>query len=370
MAASEVLRAREREPHSRRSAAVKLGLRIVVSAVLLTILVTKIPSDTLEPKDTGAGTLTFLIGALVLTFVGFVLSAWRWQRVLAVFDEHVALRTLLGYYLAGQFVGNVLPSTIGGDVLRISRAGKDTGSPDIAFASVAIERLTGFVALPLLTIIGIMIKPSLLDVPHAWISIAIAGATVLALLVILVVAGSPRLAGRFAKHENWMRFVGAVHIGVDRMRREPGRTTSVLIAAVAYQASVVAAVWCAVHSLGVSVPDASVIAFVPAVAMAQVLPISLSGLGIREGLLVLLLHPLGVPTGKAIGVGLLWYGMTLVVSLLGAPLFAVGHRHARDSPADETDETRGDGDVGADADDTNVIPPDVAVAGPTPTRRR
>jgi hypothetical protein len=40
----------------------------------------------------------------------------------------------------------------------------------------------------------------------------------------------------------------------------------------------------------------------------------------------MLLRPLDVPTGKAIGIGLLWYGMTLVVSLLGAPAFAVGHR--------------------------------------------
>jgi hypothetical protein len=103
-----------------------------------------------------------------------------------------------------------------------------------------------------------------------------------------------------------------------------------------------------VHALGVSVPDASVLAFVPAVAMAQVLPISLSGLGIREGLLVLLLHPLGVPTGKAIGVGLLWYGMTLIVSLLGAPLFAVGHREGKTMP-----------------DDSEGIPPDAAIAGPT-----
>jgi uncharacterized membrane protein YbhN (UPF0104 family) len=257
----------------------------------------------------------------------------------------------LGYYLAGQFVGNVLPSTVGGDVLRVSRAAKSTGSSDVAFASVAIERLTGFVALPLLTLIGLMIKPSLLDVPHAWISIVISLVTVGALLIILVVAGSPHLAGRFAKHQNWMRFVGAVHIGVDRMRREPARAASVLLAALAYQASVVAAVWCAVHSLGVSVPDASVLAFVPAVAMAQVLPISLSGLGIREGLLVLLLHPLGVPTGKAIGVGLLWYGMTLVVSLLGAPLFAAGYREGKDG----------------DGDDAEGLPPDAAVAGPTIT---
>ena len=70
-------------------------------------------------------------------------------------------------------------------------------------------------------------------------------------------------------------------------------------------------------------------------ASAQVLPISLSGLGIREGLLVLLLHPLDVPTGKAIAVGLLWYGMTLVVSLLGAPAFAVGQRHDGDRDGDE-----------------------------------
>jgi len=41
---------------------------------------------------------------------------------------------------------------------------------------------------------------------------------------------------------------------------------------------------------------------------------------------VLLLHPLGIPNGQAIGIGLLWYLTMLLVSLLGAPAFAVGHR--------------------------------------------
>jgi hypothetical protein len=111
------------------------------------------------------------------------------------------------------------------------------------------------------------------------------------------------------------------------MRREPRRAISVLVAAITYQLSVLVAVYCAIHALGISVPNGAVLAFLPAVASAQVLPISLSGLGIREGLLVLLLRPLDVPTGRAVAVGLLWYGMTLVVSLLGAPAFAVGHRH-------------------------------------------
>src|SRR5262245_9439236 len=181
--------------HFHVSGATKLGVRIIVSAALLVFLITKIPADDVQPKDTHTGTLLFLGFGLLFTFVGFVLSAWRWQRVFAVFDVHVPLRTLLSHYLAGQFVGNVLPSTIGGDVLRVSRAAKTTGAGDIAFASVVIERLSGFVALPLLSFIGFALEPSLLQVDRSWIAVMIAGATIAALVIILFVAGSPHLAG-------------------------------------------------------------------------------------------------------------------------------------------------------------------------------
>ena len=58
---------------------------------------------------------------------------------------------------------------------------------------------------------------------------------------------------------------------------------------------------------------------------------------------MLLLRPLDVPTGKAIGVGLLWYGMTLVVSLLGAPAFAVGQRHDHEQASVDDDVTPTEG---------------------------
>jgi uncharacterized membrane protein YbhN (UPF0104 family) len=79
------------------------------------------------------------------------------------------------------------------------------------------------------------------------------------------------------------------------------------------------------------VPFAALVAFVPAVAMAQVVPISLSGLGIREGMLVLLLTPLGISNGHAVGLGLAWYATMLLVSLPGAPAFAVGNRKRAES---------------------------------------
>ena len=363
MAAPETAGAGDGRRHFRLSAASKLALRLVVSVALLVLLITKIPADEVQPKDTHTGTLLFLAFGLLFTLAGFVLSAWRWQRTFAVFDVHVPLRTLLGHYLAGQFVGNVLPSTIGGDVLRVSRAAKSTGTSDVAFASVVIERLSGFVALPLRSLIGFALEPSLLELDHSWIALVIAGATVVALIVILAVAASPRLAGRFAKHQNWMRFIGAVHVGVDRIRREPRRASSVLVAAITYQLSVLIAVYCAIHALGISVPNGAVLAFLPAVASAQVLPISLSGLGVREGLLVLLLRPLDVPTGKAIGVGLLWYGMTLVVSLLGAPAFAVGQRH---EGSEHTIDLTAEAEAEPDDDTASSPPAPTPASSPTP----
>jgi len=310
----------------RVSGAAKLGVRIVVSVALLVLLITKIPADEVQPKDTHTGTLLFLAFGLVFTLVGFVLSAWRWQRVLMVFDVHASLFTLTNHYLAGLFVGNLLPSTVGGDVLRISRSSADTGNTTTAFAAVVLERLTGFVALPILVLLGFAINPSLLEIDRSSFAVAIALGTLVFLGVILFLAGHPKAAGRFAEHDNWMRAIGAVHIGVDRLRRDWKDAFVALFAALLYQITVVASVYCAFHVVDVRVPNAAVLAYVPAVAMAQVVPITIGGLGVREGLLAFFFHPMGVPTGRAVAIGLLWYGMTLLVSVIGAPAFAVGHK--------------------------------------------
>jgi hypothetical protein len=323
-----------------RRASWTLWLRLGVSVALLGFLVSKIHLGNLFPKNPHASTLFFFVAGIAMAGLGIVLSAWRWQRALAVFDTHVPLRTLVSHYFAGQFVGNVLPSTIGGDVLRVSWGTKTTGSGEISFASVVLERLTGFVALPLLAVLGFALRPSLIESDHAWIALAISGVSLFALLVILVLAAHPRLAGRFRDHDNWMRFIGAVHVGVDRLWRQPRLAAGVLGAALVYQVSTVLVVYCAVRTLGVSIPNAAVLAFAPAVAMAQVLPLSLSGLGVREGMLVLLLQPLGVSSGRAVAVGLLWYAMMLIVSLVGAPAFAVGHRHPRSDRGDTPPSSR------------------------------
>jgi uncharacterized membrane protein YbhN (UPF0104 family) len=82
----------------------------------------------------------------------------------------VPLGTLTRHYFAGQFVSNVMPSTVGGDVVRVARVAKNVGSTTVAFGSVVLERLSGMIALPLLVVVGFALRPSLLPVEHAWLA--------------------------------------------------------------------------------------------------------------------------------------------------------------------------------------------------------
>jgi uncharacterized membrane protein YbhN (UPF0104 family) len=308
----------------------KVVLRIAFAAALLALLIAKTPDfDGVFPGQHHLFTAVLLALAVLMAFIGIVLSAWRWQRVLLLFDRHVPLRTLTTHYFAGQFVGNALPSTIGGDVVRVARASTTVESPSIAFASVVLERLTGFVALPLLVFVGFVLKPSLLDEEHAWIALLVAVISLASLGMILYVAGHPRIAGRFAERENWTRFVGAVHLGVDRLRREPHHIAPILGTAMIYQLSIICTFGLIFRALDLPVPIVAVFAFVPAVAMLQVLPISFGGFGVREGALILFLSALGVSNAQAIAAGVLFYVVVLITSLPGAPAFAVGHRGPR-----------------------------------------
>ncbi|HVW33658.1 MAG TPA: lysylphosphatidylglycerol synthase transmembrane domain-containing protein [Acidimicrobiia bacterium] len=300
----------------------------MASAVMLGLLLPRMHLPSLLPRDHHGDTVVYLLLGLLTTLAGIILSAWRWQRVLATFDTETRLPNLVNHYLAGQFVGNFLPSTIGGDVLRVSRL--STTRPDIAnataFASVVIERLTGWIVLPLLTLTGLLLRPSLLHLGVSRLALALSAGTLLLLAGILAAAASPRVAGRFAANEGWTRFIGAVHLGVVSLKRRPAAAAGLIGVATVYQLSPVLAAWFATRALGLHLPMMAILAFMPVVAIAQVLPVSLNGLGIREGALVVFLGPLGVSTGQAVAVGLIVYALTLAVSLLGAPAFAVGGR--------------------------------------------
>ena len=326
-------------PDGKRKARLSLAARLVVSGLLMWVLVAKIGDNWSEAiPHRSVHTFGWLAGAFVLTFAGVVLSAVRWSAVLAALDLRPPFRRLVSLYFAGQFMGNVLPSTIGGDALRVSRLSKETGEGPTTFASVVLERLTGWLVLPVITLVGLAVNPGLRELGNASaIAAATAGGTLLLLTLVLVLTGrqGEGIEGRLEHNAGWRRFTSATRYGIHRLTHEPAAAARILATGFAYQFILIGSALMAARALGLpaGVGPTALLAFMPAVLIAQVLPISISGLGVRELLFALFLHPLGVPRSQAIALGVLLYLLNLVVSLFGAPSFAVGRSPAAPAAA-------------------------------------
>ena len=140
-------------------------------------------------------------------------------------------------------------------------------------------------------------------------------------------ASHPLVGGRFADRDGWQRFIHAVHVGVVELRGNPNQAARVLVVSVLFQAILETEAWMAarvvdIQALGIR----EMIGFIPDIAIAQLLPITIGGIGVRETLFVVFLEALGManPEPKAVSLGILLYLLTLVASLPGALTFVIG----------------------------------------------
>ena len=236
----------------------------------------------------------------------------------------------MSHYLAGQFVSNVLPTTIGGDVLRVSRlsATRRVARHLRLGGAGAADGVAGAAGhhhrrLPR--------QPRAAPPRHRHpVALALAVSTLLCWSACW--PRPPAAASAGASHLGRLAPVRGRHPpGRRPAAPHPGAAANVLVAGFAYQLALVLAAVAAAQALGLRPPPGltALLAFFPAVLIAQVLPISMSGLGVREGAFVLFLGPARRGHEEAIALGLLLYLLNLAVSLLGAPAFAAGGRRRR-----------------------------------------
>jgi uncharacterized protein (TIRG00374 family) len=269
--------------------------------------------------------LAWLVGAGLLLVFSYVLSTLRWMQVMRSLGLRSRFDTLLSHSLAGQFVSNALPTTIGGDVVRISRLSKNTGDSPGSFSSVVLDRLTGWIVLPLITLLGLLLNPSLRELgAQTRLVVAVALGTLVLLILVLYAADHRLLGGRFRNREGWQRFVAAIHLGLGSLRRRPMAVVSVVAVGFVYQFVLVLSAFMAARALGIAVGLTALMVFFPIVLIAQVMPISIAGLGVREFMFVFLLSAVGVPDQQALALGLLVWILTVATSLLGVPAYAIG----------------------------------------------
>lgn len=304
--------------------------RIAISVALLVFLYARTPrfdADELLP-DWNSTTVWWLVGALALTFSSHVMSTMRWFETAKAIRVPSSPGRLFSHYMAGVFVSNFVPTTVGGDVLRVRRLSKDSDDAPGAFASVTFERLSGWLVLPAISLFGLLISSRVrgLGTPTR-VALIVAVVCLVGLVAVLVLAGSEVVGRRLGERTGLLSWLNGVHTGIDSMRERPRAAVRILWAAFAYQLVMMLVAWFAMQAMGIEgVGIAALLAFYPAVLILQVLPLGIGGLGVRESALVLFFGALGVPDEQSVALGLLLYFLTLASSLIGLPMLVFGDR--------------------------------------------
>jgi uncharacterized membrane protein YbhN (UPF0104 family) len=261
--------------------------------------------------------------AVALYVVATIASARRWQLYARDLGFEQTLPQYCAYTIIGMFFGLVLPTLVGGDVMRVWYLNGQSGRKWAAIASVFLERVNGLAILILTACVGVLIAP--IELPW-WIVGSVWGSAACACLGLAAVPILQRWQRLSAERREQLRMVGA-------LLRAPRTLIESSLLSFLVQAVAVLLVWCLGVGLGLDVPIAYYCVVVPMVSLLMMLPISVNGMGVREGGMVLFLLPLGVEESAALTLAFLWFTAGVAVSLMGGLVYLFGTSGQTDTAA-------------------------------------
>jgi uncharacterized membrane protein YbhN (UPF0104 family) len=268
----------------------------------------------------------YFLGAVAITIGSVWPMAWRWQRLLAA----KAIQDRLGWLVRAYFVaytgGQVLPTAVGGDAVRIldtSRRHPGKGGP--VAASIILERALGGAATLLLAAVGFALAVGHYDVgPYLWIEGGFVAGTVL----LAVLLFSRRLRPLLARTVPLLRLlrierpVRAVYEGLHAYRDHVGLMVWVFALTVVVQAVRVLAIWMTGKAVGVELSPRPYYVMGPLFFLIMLVPFTLNGIAVRESFFVSFLGNLGVHADAAFATGFLYFVVVICMSLPGLAIFA------------------------------------------------
>ena len=116
----------------------------------------------------------FLVLSLFVSAAMVWVSCLKWRVFFPAGTGRLPLGFLIRQYLIGYFFSNLLPSNIGGDVVRSYYTGKRIGSQGRALVTVFLERFSGLLVLVLIAILGPLALPELYREPPVWGAVGLA----------------------------------------------------------------------------------------------------------------------------------------------------------------------------------------------------
>jgi uncharacterized membrane protein YbhN (UPF0104 family) len=257
-------------------------------------------------------------------FAGVLMSCFKWRLILALDGIAPPLGRLLRWYLIGAFASNFLITEIGGDVGRGYLAGRFSGRPTAVARSIVIERLSGLIFMLLLGGLGALIL-----LPGRGLML---GCTALALAVGALawwlgrrVAHRSLVGGRVGPLVRRMpaaaqRLVADSRLFFERAAGQRATLAAVVALSLLFQLLAGFGIWLNMFAVGLVLPLWSVILAAALASVVSLLPVTINGWGVREGVLLGLLTPLGAPAATVLAGALLARALVLACSLVGAAL--------------------------------------------------
>ena len=306
-----------------RSKWFRLGATLVVTGLAALYIVSKIDVGK-TAHIIGSADPGWLVLSLVLTVITVTPQAWRWQLLLRVRGVSESLSWLTRAYFVSYAVGQVLPTSVGGDASRIfetTRRHPGFGSP-IA-GSVLLERALGGAVTLVLAAIGLLLAVGRYPIgAYLWIEALFVVLTVFAGVVLF--SRRARRVLRFAvpllRRVRLERPIRAAYEGIHGYRYHVRTLLVVTVVTALAQASRIVAIWASAEAVGIHLSIRPYIALGPLLFLVMLVPFTVNGLAVREAFFVSFLGKLNVDPDAAFATGFLFFVMTLA---LAAPGLAV-----------------------------------------------
>ncbi len=259
-------------------------------------------------------------GYVAVAFVGYVLGQvlcaykWRWLARAVGFDQ--PLRACVSYYFGGMYLNLFAPSTIAGDVGRsVLLAGGRQGLGR-ALQSVLADRASGVVMLIWVSALSFLVLgPTVLP------AVVCYGTIVVAVGCVPVWWLLPRLARLLFEPDHLIRRSSEKLFAPYHSR--PRLVLGVCGLAFGFHLLQIGLLLLLAHALNIRVPLWYLLMCVPLITLLSGLPLSLGGLGVREGSFVFFLSLVGVVHNEALALSLSWTGLIFGAGLVGGLALAV-----------------------------------------------
>ncbi|HYT54356.1 MAG TPA: lysylphosphatidylglycerol synthase transmembrane domain-containing protein [Verrucomicrobiae bacterium] len=296
-------------------------IKLLVSGGLLAYFLSRIHIERFFHTFASAK-FSYIALALAVYLVAQGVSAMRWAALARPIGIKTPFKDMVRYYLIGMFFNLFAPGTVGGDVSRVYYLVRDEEAHAKGRAvttvhaamSVLMDRGIGMVVLVWLGAAGLLLFPAY-PIPST-----VRTVTLLLALAFLVGALSVPLLRRLLP-EDGHQLVVKLRLALRSYRtqwRALGVATLLSVAVHLIQAWMHVAMG---RALDLDLPFSFCIIVYPLVGTFAAIPISVNGLGLREGGYVFLLAVIGIGTEKGVAFGILLFLIVALDSLLGGLLF-------------------------------------------------